>query len=233
MYKVERAIILAAGLGERMVPITYDTPKPLIKVNGVRMIDTIIAALRHNGINEIYIVVGYLKDHFSYFEKEEGITLIENPYYKDSNNISSLYVAREHLENCIITDGDLIIYNEDILHRDFSYSGYNAIYTDKYTKEWIMELDEDNKVCDCKITGDKGWQLFSISRWTKEDGDKLKEFIEVEFKEKNNRDIYWDNIPMFLYKHDFELGIVKMNENDVLEIDSYEELIRVDDSYVR
>ena len=65
MHKVERAIILAAGIGKRMNPVTLKTPKPLVKVNGVRMIDTIIKALYHNGITEIYIVVGYLKEQFS------------------------------------------------------------------------------------------------------------------------------------------------------------------------
>ena len=58
MYKVERAIIMAAGIGKRMQPITLDTPKPLVKVNGVRMIDTVIKGLRENGITEIYVVVG-------------------------------------------------------------------------------------------------------------------------------------------------------------------------------
>ena len=231
MNKVKRAIIVAAGLGERMVPLTYETPKPLIKVNGVRMIDTIIDALHSNDIFEIYVVVGYLKEQFSYL-KDKGITLIENPYYKGANNISSLYVAREHLEDCIITDGDLVIYNKKILHKNFNVSGYNAIYTDSYSKEWIMELDDEGRVINCTVSGEKGYQLFSISRWAKEEGKLLKEFIEKEF-ESGNRDIYWDDIPMFLYKDEFSLGIEEMDRNDVLEIDSYEELLEIDESYRR
>ena len=57
-HKAERAIIMAAGKGKRMQPLTLETPKPLIKVNGVRMIDTIIRGLHANGITEIYVVVG-------------------------------------------------------------------------------------------------------------------------------------------------------------------------------
>ena len=64
-HKAERAIIMAAGKGKRMQPLTLETPKPLIKVNGVRMIDTIIRGLHANGITEIYVVVGYLKEKFS------------------------------------------------------------------------------------------------------------------------------------------------------------------------
>ena len=55
MYKVKRAIIMAAGIGKRMQPVTLETPKPLVKVNGVRMIDTVIQGLLENGISEIYV----------------------------------------------------------------------------------------------------------------------------------------------------------------------------------
>ena len=110
MNKAERAIIMAAGLGNRMRPVTLTTPKPLVKVNGVRMIDTVIQGLHENGITEIYIVVGYLKEQFYTLEQEyPGVTIIENPYYDTCNNISSLYVARDHIENAMILDGDQIL----------------------------------------------------------------------------------------------------------------------------
>ena len=112
MNTVKRAIIMAAGTGSRMNPVTLDTPKPLVRVNGVRMIDTVIQALHANNINEIYIVVGYLKEQFEQLKADyPNITLIENPYYDTCNNISSLYVAREHIEDAII----LATYKDEIL----------------------------------------------------------------------------------------------------------------------
>ena len=222
MYKVERAIIMAAGKGTRMRPVTLHTPKPLVKVNGKRMIDSVIEALHKNGISEIYIVVGYLKDQFEILPKEyENVKLIENPFYDTCNNISSLYVARDYIENAIILDGDQIIYHEKILAPEFDRSGYNAVWTDDETEEWLMTV-EKGIVTSCSRTGGKGgWQLYSVSRWNEADGKRLKHHLELEFNEKYNRQIYWDDVVMFCHADEYELGIRPMNADDVIEIDRF------------
>lgn len=232
MHKVERAIIMAAGLGNRMHPITLTTPKPLVKVNGVRMIDTVIQGLHQNGIHEIYVVVGYLKEQFTELEKEyPGLTLLENPYFDTCNNISSLYVARDHIENAIILDGDQIIYNPAILSPEFERSGYNSVWTDEVTDEWLQTV-ENGIVTSCSRTGGKGgWQLYSISRWTAEDGKKLKHHLEEEFEQKKNRQIYWDDVAMFCHSEDYQLGIWPMSAEDVIEVDTLFELATLDKCY--
>lgn len=227
---VIRAIILAAGIGKRMQPLTFETPKPLVKVNGVRMIDTVVDGLRTNGIREIYVVVGYLKEQFYEWGKEKEVQIIENPYYDTCNNISSLYVAREHLGDCIILDGDQIIYNTAILDPHFTLSGYNAVWCEQDTNEWLMEV-EGGIVKSCSRTGGShGWQLYSISRWTAQDGEKLKKHLEYEF-DRGNRQIYWDDVAMFCHFKNYKLGIREMQKNDIIEIDNIDELMAVDNSY--
>lgn len=223
---------MAAGIGKRMQPVTLDKPKPLVKINGTRMIDTVIKGLHENGIYEIYIVVGYLKEQFECLKEEyPGVKLIYNPYYDSCNNISSLYAARDYLDDVIILDGDQMIYNSEILAPEFEKSGYNAIWTDDHTEEWLLNV-KNGTVTGCSRTGgEKGWQLFSISRWTREDGMKLKKHLEIEFDKNENRQIYWDDVAMFCHFEEYELGIREMHSSDVIEVDNLNELISIDKSY--
>ncbi len=234
MNRVNKAIIMAAGTGKRMRPVTLETPKPLVDINGVRMIDTVIHGLHANGIYEIYVVVGYKREQFGCLVGEyPGIVLINNPYYDVCNNISSLYVARAHIENSIILDGDQIIYNSQILLPDFEHSGYNAIWTEQETNEWLMTV-EDGIVTHCSRTGGKnGWQLYSVSRWSAEDGRKLCRHLEIEFEEKKNWQIYWDDVAMFCYPEEYTLGIRQMYQGDLVEVDNLDELIALDARYMK
>ena len=234
MHTVKRAIIMAAGVGQRMRPVTLNTPKPLVRVNGTRMIDTVIAALRENGICEIYVVVGYLKEQFQPLERDwPDVKLVENPWYDTCNNISSLYAAREHLCDVIILDGDQLIRNPRVLTPQFVRSGYNAVWTDAPTGEWLLTV-EDGVVTACSRTGGAhGWQLFSVSRWTAQDGRMLRRHLELEFEQKQNRDIYWDDVALFCHPGDYRLGVCPMEPGDVTEVDSLAELAGLDPAYRR
>ena len=140
-------------------------------------------------------------------------------------------MAREYLEDAVILDGDQIVYNDEILSPEFELSGYNAVWTDEHTEEWLMSV-QNGIVTGCSRTGGShGWQLYSISRWNAEDGKRLRKHLEIEFEQKKNRQIYWDDIPMFCYPQEYRLGIREMRRDDIVEVDNISELVKLDSGY--
>ena len=103
----KNAIILAAGKSSRFAPFTYEKPKGLFCVKGQILIERQIEQLIEAGIDEIYIVVGYMKEKFFYLEQKYGVKLIVNNEFGKKGNLYTLYVAREHLKNTFICCADL------------------------------------------------------------------------------------------------------------------------------
>lgn len=233
MHFIKRAILMAAGRGERLMPLTGEIPKPLIPVHGTPMIESMIGALGRQGITEIHVVVGYMADRFAYLEdKYPGVRLIPNPLYDRCNNISSLYAAREYLEDVLIADADQLVRDDSALAPAFERSGYNAVRCTGPTREWLMQTDAEGIVTSCSRTGGtEGWQLYSISRWSAADGARLRARLEEAFADENRRNLYWDDVPMFLYPGDFRLGVREMDTAAVTEIDDLHELAAEDPSY--
>lgn len=234
MERAKRAIIMAAGQGNRMHPVTEKIPKPLVTVKGRRMIDTIIGALHQNGIREIYVVVGYLRECFQALPEEyPGVRLVENPDYLTANNISSLYYARDYLGDCVILDGDQIVEEPAILAPEFSRSCYCGIWTEEPTREWLLTLDGQGIVTECSRTGgERGWELHSVSFWTREDGEKLRRHLEYEYQVARHRDIYWDDVALFCHPEEYRLGVRPIPREALVEIDSLQELCQWDEAYL-
>lgn len=231
MNQAKRAIIVAAGEGSRLRPVSLVTPKPLVKVNGTRMIDTIINALKYNGIHEIYIVSGYKKEQFFEIYKDDpDITVIANTRYLDGNNVTSLYMVRDYLSESFIIEGDLQISNPDILNPNFEKSGYLATFMED-TPEWALELNNSTITGYSVNGGHHCHRLWGVSMWSREDGEMLSELVRRQVENVKDLNIYWDELALPKTTMPFDLGIREIGLNDIVEIDTFEELILIDPSY--
>lgn len=229
-YRVKRAVIVAAGFGSRLVPITLNTPKPLVRVKGKRIIEPLLEALTECGIEEIYIVRGYLATQFDdLLYKYPNIKFIENPIYNEANNIGSVYVARDYLQNAYILEADLLLYNKAIIKKYQYCSNYLGIAV-KETDDWCIYL-KNNYISKLDVGGKNCFKLVGISYWTEEDGVKLQKDIAESFSKPGGRERYWDQVPLEICKNHYKVSVRPCKQEDVVEIDTFNELKTIDNSY--
>ncbi len=229
-YKVRKAIILAAGFGSRLAPVTLKTPKPLIEVNGVRIIDTLIDALIAQGITNIIIVRGYLKEKFDVLKKKyPTITFVDNELFNRENNISSLVKAIDYVDRCYICEADLLISNPDIIKKYQFSSNYLAAKV-KETDDWCFDK-VNGYIGKFRQGGEDCYQEFGISYWNEEDSAKLREYTIKTYNSRGGKEKFWDFAPLVNHKNSFKIEIRPCHKQDIVEIDNFYELVAIDSSY--
>lgn len=230
-YRAKKAVFIAAGFGSRLVPVTLNTPKPLVRVNGKRIIDTLIDACLEAGISEIYIVRGYLAEQFDQLlYKYPMIKFLENPSYNEANNISSAMVARYLLQNAYVFESDLIISNPSIITKYHYQSDVLGIWKER-TDDWCLDVDKDGNVCEEKVGGLNTYQMVGIYYWNATDGAKLSEHIKEAFLAPGGRERYWETVPNQAYKGQYKIQVRPCKDEDIVEIDTFRELKAIDKTY--
>ena len=229
-YKVESALILAAGFGSRFVPYTYEKPKGLLEVNGKVMLERQIEQLKAKGIDNIIVTVGYLKKQFEYLKNHYNVTIIDNQDYEIKNNISSIYYAPS-----VMITGNVYILTSDVIYKDnpfheYEYqSWYSLKYFSEYTPEWFAQFDENDLIQDVSIGGSTGYAMYGPAFFDRDFSKKLYNAVVRIYKDENKSNYYWENV--YLDNRD-ELDLyANLEELGVIEFECFEELVAYDPSY--
>ena len=229
-YRAKRAVFIAAGFGSRLVPITFNTPKPLVRVKGTRIIDHLIDACLEAGIEEIYIVRGYLAEQFDQLlYKYPTVKFLENPVYNEANNISSSLIAKELLSNAYVFEADLLLSNPKIITKYHYTSDFLAIKKDR-TDDWCFEV-KDKIITEEKVGGEDCWQMVGITYWNEEDGKKLATDIPDVYSTPGGKERYWEQVPLVYKKKNYAVEVRECFEDDIVEIDTFKELKQIDPTY--
>lgn len=229
-YRAKRAIFIAAGFGSRLVPITLNTPKPLVRVNGKRIIDGLIEACIEAGIEDIYIVRGYLGEQFDQLlYKFPMIKFIDNSLYNEANNISSALLAKDLLSNSYVFEADLLISNPSIITKYHYTSDFLGIKVDR-TDDWCF-ITKNDIIKEERVGGLNCWQMVGISYWNEEDGKKLASDIPEAFALPGGKENYWEQVPLVVFKDRYEVAIRECITSDIIEIDTFNELKAIDKTY--
>lgn len=229
-FKVKRAVFIAAGFGSRLVPVTLNTPKPLVRVKGKRIIDTLLDAVVAAGIDEIYIVRGYLAEQFDQLlYKYPTIKFIDNPAYNEANNISSAFCAKELLSNAYVFEADLLLSNPKLIKKYQYTSNFLGIRME-HTDDWCFET-KDKIITKQKVGGVNCYQEVGISYWNVEDGHKLSGHIAETYGMPGGKERYWDQVPLEIFKDKYLVEVRECKKEDVVEIDTFRELKAIDSTY--
>ncbi|WP_102337355.1 phosphotransferase [Collinsella provencensis] len=229
-YKVENAIIMAAGLSSRFAPISYEKPKGLLRVRGEVLIERQIEQLREAGIHNITVVVGYKKEYFFYLESKYGVSIVINPEYATRNNHASLMVVREHLGNTYICSSD--DYFSVNPFEPYVYEAYYAAqFAEGHTDEWCLETSARNRIKGVHIGGENSWYMLGHVYFDHAFSERFVRILEDEYPRPETTDKLWEDL--FL-EHVDELSMVvrKYDAGIINEFDSLDELRGFDPHFI-
>ena len=232
-YKVKNAIIMAAGMSSRFMPISLEKPKGLLSVKNEVLIERQIEQLREAGIKDIVIVLGYKKESFFYLEtKYKNIIIIINPSFHLKNNIETLYLAQKYISNSYICSSD--DYFVENPFTDYVYQSYYAsIHVQEKSDEWYMEKDAKGNVKKVSRSGEAGDIMLGHVYW---DEQFSKSFIELVNKHHEIGDYdseLWEALFADNVKNLPPMEVKTYPENVIYEFDSLDELRNFDNYYVK
>ena len=230
-YRVKRAIFIAAGFGSRLVPITLNTPKPLIRVNGKRIIDTMLDAVIAAGIPEIVIVRGYLGEQFDQLlYKYPQLRFVDNPLFNECNNISSAMCVRFLFQNAYVMDADLVIRNPNLIRRYEYRTNLLGVPVER-TDDWCVTVDQSGYVDSVSVGGVNGYREVGIFYCDEKDGAQMATDLQEVYEAPGGRERFWEHTPLIYKKEHYRVSIRTCRAEDVDEIDTFRELKKIDRSY--
>jgi CTP:phosphocholine cytidylyltransferase-like protein len=229
-YRVQRAVFIAAGFGSRLAPISLNTPKPLVRVRGTRIIDTLLDAVLAEDIADIVIVRGYLGEQFDQLlYKYPLLKFLENPLYNESNNISSAMCARYLLKNAYVLESDLYLNNPSLVSKYQYTSNYLGVPAD-ITDDWCFET-RNGYITKVKVGGRNCHHMFGISYWNENDGAKMAGHIKAVYEMPGGKERYWDQVALEYFIREYSIEVRECTFDDITEIDTFKDLKKLDHSY--
>ncbi len=228
-YKVDNAIIMAAGTSSRFAPLSYEKPKALTEVKGDVLIERQIRQILDAGIKDVIIVTGYKKEQLEYLKQKFGVKLVENKEYLTRNNNSTINAVKDLLNNSYICSSDNY-FAQDPFETVVDDSYYAAVYSDGPTQEWCLTEDADGYIDSVKIGGSGAWYMLGHTFWNEKFSRTFLSILEDIYDVPETAGKLWEAIYM---EH---LDVLKMKmrrypADYIFEFDTLDELREFDNTY--
>ena len=230
-YRVNNAVILAAGASTRFTPLSLEQPKGLFEVKGEKLIERQICQLQDAGIKNVTIVLGYKKEMFYYLEDKYGVNFVINESFNIKNNIESLYLAKDKLRNTYICVSDSYFVENPFNQYEYQpfYAGVHVL---EKTNEMYVDTDENEQITLMEKNRKSGRVLLGHSFWTAEFSKSFINLMEEDRKIGKYNHSFWEwmvkdnlnNLPPFYFK--------EYSSGNIYEFDYFEDLRKFDTQYL-
>lgn len=229
-YRVSNAIIMAAGLSSRFVPLSYEKPKGVLKVCGEVLIERQIRQLKAAGIDDITVVVGYMKEAFFYLEELFGVSIRVNEEYASRNNNSTLMLVREKLGNTYICSSDN--YFSENVFEPFVFEAYYAgVFFEGPTDEYCMETLPNGQIVDVSIGGSDAYGMLGHAYFDKAFSQAFRAILEREYDRPETAAKLWEDIYRDHLK-ELSLAMRPYAPGTIYEFDSLSDLNQFDQDFL-
>lgn len=231
-YRVQGAVILAAGASTRFIPLSLEQPKGLFEVKGEPLIERQIEQLQAAGIKDITVVLGYKKEMFYYLEEKYGVKFIINGAFNIKNNIESLYLARHKLGNTYVCVSDSYFVENPF--NQFEYESFNAgVFSEEPTDEMYIDCDGTGRITTMETGRDSGLVLLGHTYWSEEFASAFIDLAEADREVGKYTNSFWEwlvkdhleSLPPFHFK--------QYANTNIFEFDYFEDLRKFDTHYLR
>ncbi|MDO4268106.1 MAG: phosphotransferase [Eubacteriales bacterium] len=230
-FKVDGALIIAAGFGSRFVPLTFEMPKGLLEVFGERMIERQICQLHQAGITDITIMVGYLKEKFDYLIDKYQVRLVYNPEYSCKNTLATIYHARDILKgrNMYVLSSDNWL-RENMFHGYECGAWYASSYMEGNTSEWVLSYNKKGRITDVRIGGHDAWVMYGPVYFSREFSGQFLPILQQAYETPGTEQFYWEHVLM-QHIDELEMDINRQPAGQIYEFENLEELRLFDPRY--
>lgn len=204
-FRVDGAVVLAAGFGSRFVPLTFETPKGLLEVFGERMVERQICQLHEAGITDITVVVGYLKEKFEYLIDKYQVKLLFNPEYSSKNTLATVYHARDLFKgrNVYLLSSDNWL-RKNMYHSWECGAWYSLSHADGDTSEWCVSFNKKGRITDVEVGGRDCWFMYGPAYFSKEFSEQFFPVLEKYYEIPGTEQLYWEHVLMEILNGSWE-----------------------------
>lgn len=229
-YRVHNAVIMAAGLSSRFVPLSYERPKGMLRVRGEVLVERQIRQLLKRGISDITVVVGYKKEYFFYLAAKYGVKILVNDEFAEKNNTWTLWLARKQLGNTYICSSD-----DYFTKNPFERYVYKSYYASEYVKgptdEWCIRTGANDRITGVNVGGHDSWVMLGQVYFDRSFSERFVPLLADAVRRPENNGKLWEAV----YAENLsslDMEIRRYPDGIIHEFDSLAELESFDPNFI-